>query len=209
MCLLKYSLADENRSISPGHSPGPVKNSEKLLRVLHQPEHIKDGELIETTISLKDLKSKGFSVDRKAYINPESLREKVAGQVRRNPENREASFSSELFCGNLRELFSEGKRDFLIVDEINEKETPVNRAHASIYSANVTGDSGLRRLRSKLLIEINRKIITHDDLLKEISCNRNNPDIFWQTFVLTKNWTILIMVAILFLSLGSFLFFIL
>lgn len=205
MCALKYSLADEERSISPRFSPGPVNNSEQLLRVLHQPEHILDGEVIESSVPLEDLKSRGFSVDRRAYVNLTLLSERVAEQVRRDPPNREASFSSELLCERLREILSEDKRDFLIVDEIDEKKEPVNSAHASIYSANETGKGGLRKIRHKLVGEINKKIIPHETLLRELSNTRNNTVGSWQRFIPTKNKPLLI-VIILFLFLGFFIF---
>ncbi len=182
MCCLKYTLDDEKRSISPGVSPGPVKNSEQLLRVLHQPEHILDGEVIESAIPLGDLKTRGFSVDRRGYINLTILRGKVEEQVRRNPGKREASFSSELLCGNLRELFNEdiGEREFLVVDEIDENEKPINPAHAAVYSANESGKAGLRKLRGKLVREINKKIISHEILLQQLASTSNCTDNFSQ-----------------------------
>jgi hypothetical protein len=183
--------------------------SELLLRVLFDPEHILNGEIIETSISLDDLKSNGYSVDRKGYINLELFREKVAAQVRRKPEKRESSFSSELGCKNIREFNDDidGERDFLVVDEIDEEESPINPAHAAIYSANKTGKGGLRKIRRKLVVELNKTIIPHADLLQELSSSRNSTDNPFSKSKHIKNKPFLILAAILLLLLSVYAFY--
>ncbi len=206
---MKFCLADEEKSVSPVFSPGPVKNTELLLRVLYQPEHIKNGEAIVTAISLDDLKANGWSVDRKEYIETEILEERIAAQVQRNPETRKVSFSSELLCNDIRKIFDEvtGEREFLVVDEIDENESPINKAHAAIYSANKTKNGVLRKIRGNLIEELNKKIIPHDKLLQELSSSRICMDNLDPNLETTKAKPLLILSAILLFLLCVYTFF--
>jgi len=206
---LKFSLSDEERSVSPLFSPGPVKNPELLLRVLYQPEHVKNGEAIVTAIPLDDLRAKGWSVDRKKYIKTELLKERITAQIQRNPGIREVSFASQLLCNDIRKIFDDvnGEREFLIVDEIDEKELPINKAHAAIYSVENPKNGVLRKLRSKLIEELNKNLITHDKLLQELAPIRNSTDNSELIRDDVQSNVFLMIAAILLFLLGFYVFF--
>lgn len=175
MVTPKYKVKDEKVSQCPAYSPGPVMDCERLLRVLYEPEHIKEGKIIPSSISLNDLKSRGFSIDRKKYVDVESLTKRISSQKKRFPEKRAICFSSRIPCEDIRNLKDNetGKRECVVIDEIDKKDIPINKAHAAIYSAYKVGKGGLRGIRSQLVEIMNKNIIPHEDLLEDLSETKN------------------------------------
>lgn len=62
---------DETTSAAPWISPGLVANGETVLRTIFDPHHLdlQSGALSNAAISLDDLRSRGWSVDRKRYTS--------------------------------------------------------------------------------------------------------------------------------------------
>lgn len=150
--MRQYELEDEINS----HSEfGPVQDEECLLRIIYAPEHIKDGLVIETAISLDDLKSKGFSLDRDKYVDRALIQERISIQTQRNPDERQSSSISRFRCGDARKVLDQAKeRAFIVIDDALVD----NKAHASLYSAKEgLGKGALRKLRSLLLPLLQQK----------------------------------------------------
>lgn len=145
---MSRTIADENISQSPGISPGIVEPIEILLRLGFHPEHMKDGKIGPRAISLGDLRQKGFSVDREAYVKRQVLQDRAHNQMANRPDDRKESLISSFSCGNVRELTDEdSKRAFIVIDDA----IPENNAHASIFSAFSRTEGQLRKIRSLLL----------------------------------------------------------
>lgn len=144
--MRRYTLEDERSS----HSEfGAVKDEEYLLRVVYAPEHIKEGLVIEASISLDDLKSKGFSLDREMYVDNALMQQRISIQTERNPDMRQSSSISKFRCSDAREILDQAnERAFIVIDDAIVE----NKAHASLYSAKEgLGKGTLRKLRSLLL----------------------------------------------------------
>ena len=145
--MIPYTIEDEHASQSP-YSPGIVTPTETLLRLGFHPEHIRDGKLSPTTISLNDLGERGFSVDRQAHVKRRVIEDRAREQMTRRPEDRQEALISPFVCSVVRELTDEeSQRAFLVIDTAE----PENCAHASIYSAYPRGKGQLRKIRSLLL----------------------------------------------------------
>ena len=74
---MAYTIDDELHSQS-AYSPGVVKDEEELLRIIFYPEHIVDNIVQPRAIALDDLRSRGFSVDRRPYVQQDILQQNVA-----------------------------------------------------------------------------------------------------------------------------------
>lgn len=144
---MSYTVNDE-LCVQSTWSPGVVKNEEVLLRTVFHPEHVLDGKVIETAISLTDLKSSGFSVDRFEYADRIILQKRIERLINNSPQLRHSGLIANFECFSVREFSDElDERAFIVIDTA-EKE---NTAHASIYSAKERGKSALRKLRALLL----------------------------------------------------------
>jgi hypothetical protein len=60
---------DEKSSASRWISPGLVRDGEIILRTIFDPHHIQGGALSQAAVSLADIRSRGWSVDRKKYTS--------------------------------------------------------------------------------------------------------------------------------------------
>ena len=58
---------DESTSASPTLSPGPVRDQETLLRIIIEPDHIREGRMQPSAVQLRDLTHRGLSVHRKEH----------------------------------------------------------------------------------------------------------------------------------------------
>jgi len=113
---MRYSQDHEFTSQSE-HSPGPVKDSEELLRVISCPEHIKDGCVLATAVSLTDLRERGFSVDRLGHAIRTVIEQRISRQMANEREERQESTISKFRCGAVRELLNEGcGRACIVID---------------------------------------------------------------------------------------------
>ncbi len=144
---MAYTIDSEYSSQSP-YSPGFVENEEELLRIFFHPEHIVDNAVIETAISIEDLQSRGFSVDRRQYARRDIVQQTIDRQMARTPAQRESGIIAPFQCGTVRNIQDDNQeRAFIVIDKACEH----NIAHASIYSAKPRGKGTLRKLRRRLL----------------------------------------------------------
>ena len=60
---------DEAATAAPGISPGPVTDAEFLLREMLNPDHVVEGEVRPSAVSLRDLRERGFSVNRMDHVS--------------------------------------------------------------------------------------------------------------------------------------------
>lgn len=133
----------------------PVADNEILIRITYTPEHHDGSRFLNGAVSLEDLKSRGFSVDRPSITTRHSVIRRVAAQSQRNPGERQRVLFSELFCRSIRsELDENGEQVFLV----NATPDPArgNLGHASILSRKQLGAGGLRKIRVTLLNHLNR-----------------------------------------------------
>jgi hypothetical protein len=145
---MAYTIDDELRSQS-AYSPGVVKDEEELLRIIFYPEHIVDNIVQPSAIALDDLRSRGFSVDRRPYAQHDILRRNVDNLRNRQQGARQVDYVARLQCREVRDIQDNNvERAFIVIDTAYE----TNIAHASIYSARPRTDAHLRRLRNRLLV---------------------------------------------------------
>ncbi len=142
----QYSLESEQESQS-NFSPKLVSEQEVLLRLLYAPEHIVDGNVIETAISLKDLKCRGVSLDRLSYVEKEIIKKRIAAQTSKAPDKRQEASLSKFSCSDIRSIKNNNNNDqvFLIIDDA----TQTNIAHASIFLIKESCDP--RKARAELV----------------------------------------------------------
>ena|SRR5215813_2247210 len=145
---MSRTIADENISQNPSISPGIVESLEILLRLGFHPEHMEDGKIGPRAVSLSDLRQKGFSVDREAYVKRQVLQDRAHNQMANRPDDRKEPLISSFSCSDVRVLIGgDSRRAFIVLDDA----LPENTAHASIYSAFSRTDSQLRQIRALLL----------------------------------------------------------
>ena len=141
---------DEATTAAPGISPGPVADEESLLREILNPDHVVDGEVQSSAISLKDLKELGFSVRRSGHVTRKIVEDSIEEKLTRTFQGRiRMSEGVARFTARaVREIRDNGIQVFLVVDTA----TWSNRGHASIYLSNIgIKDSLARSMRNKLL----------------------------------------------------------
>jgi hypothetical protein len=140
----KYALEDER--ISHGKF-GVVEDDENLIRILYEPEHIRDGVLLEAAIPLEDLKERGFSLDREAHVKSKIVEDRIKTQKAKNPGNRQRDTKSVFRCINIRNIIDcNGIRLCIVLDSPSKS----NPAHASLYGIKCSG-SELRKIRGLLI----------------------------------------------------------
>lgn len=148
----------EALSASP-HSPGPVENEEHVLRLVVNPIHInlEDGSLKPTLMS--DVKLRGASVQRLAYI----FRDTVIDMGRQNAERKNAGAGNtgqersvygtvELSVKDIREVVIATKdRAFGVFDTAKQ----LDPSHADVFLI-VSDGQGARSARLQLMVLANR-----------------------------------------------------
>ena len=141
---------NESASASPEYSPGVVLDPEILLREMFNPQHIIEGNVVVTAVSLTELRSAGFSVHRKEYVSLKFVRDSMEKRLLRprKGEPWQDEGVAEMLSGDVRSLRTDGERAFVVIDTALSD----NRGHASIYAANPKlGDAHARKLRSLLI----------------------------------------------------------
>ena len=142
---------DESASASPALSPGTVQGQETLLRIIIEPDHIREGRIQPSAVQLRDLTQRGLSVYRREYAAKQAVEADVRALLgrttaagRRRLEGL-ASFNTRA----VRALVIQERQAFVIIDTA----LPNNMAHASIYLASPQLSQSLaRELREQLLI---------------------------------------------------------
>ena len=141
---------DESTSANPTMSPGPVRDQETLLRIIIEPDHIREGRIQPSAVQLRDLTNRGLSVHRKEYTTrnavdavAQALLGRPTAAGRRSLEGL-ASFNT----GAVRAIGIQDRQAFVVIDTA----LPNNTAHASIYLASPQVSQSLaRELREHLL----------------------------------------------------------
>ena len=141
---------NEGVSAAPDFSPGAVKDGERLLRALFNPEHVKQGQLQDLAIPVRDLRERGFSVDRAGYVTRALVQSKIDDMLSR-PRRGEpwvGAGIAVLVTAEVRSLLANGQQAFVVIDTA----TSDNPGHASIYAAQPgKTESQVRELRELLL----------------------------------------------------------
>ena len=148
---------DESKSAAPGISPGVVIDEEFVLRELFNPEHVVDGRILERAIPVKDLRQRGFSVHRMAYVEETSIEASIAARLTRtrNGAPWETEGVSKLKVKHVRQIRPDGKQAFVVIDTAR----PDDPSHASIYVAEPKlGEPYARKLRSMLLLLLQNRM---------------------------------------------------
>ncbi len=141
---------DECTSAAPGISPGIVENSESLLRILFNPDHIRDGKIVESAIPVKDLRIRGFSVLRKKHVThgfiSSSIQDMLSRPRKSEPKIFEKVAKFEVIA--VRAIKFENQQVFKVIDTALKN----NLGHASIYiAAAEKGEGFARKMRMRLL----------------------------------------------------------
>ena len=148
---------DETVSAAPDVSPGVVWDDEMLLRALFNPDHIKDGVLQVAAISLRDLQSRGFSVNRLSYVTSELVDDGINRLLARRPggEPRYSEGVARFSAGTVRSIQVDDAQAFVVIDTA----LPGNVGHASTYLSEVSmPQSQARRMRERLLPLLQRRM---------------------------------------------------
>ena len=130
-----------------------------MLREMFNPQHVKDGEVVVTAVSLTELRSTGFSVHRKEYVSLEFVRKALEWRLLKprkgTPWKNEGV--AEILTGDVRRIRRDEESLFVIIDTAVSE----NPGHASIYAAiPELRDPEARKLRLLLLPLLqNRKLV--------------------------------------------------
>lgn len=141
---------DETTSAVPSLSPGVVLDEEWLLRNIYDPDHVRNGKIHLTAVSLDDLKGRGFSVKRLQHVTQAFVEADMAETLERPFDGKPRSFVgiSRLKVYEVRDIKVDDSQVFVVIDTA----LPHNRGHASIYLSNIAMSKGQARLmREKLL----------------------------------------------------------
>lgn len=113
----------ERESVSE-HSPGPVADSEVLVRTLFQQQQIDRAGRLKPVYFRRDPEARGFSVDRVLLMGPDSLKSSKRADVRFDGYLRFIATCAK----DIRELLERDKRLFCVYDS----GTAENNFHADI-----------------------------------------------------------------------------
>ena len=100
--------------------------------LMFNPDHIKGGVLQVAAIPLRDLQSRGFSVNRLSHVTPEFVNEGINRLLARRPggEPRYSEGVARFSVQAVRSIQVDGRQVFVVIDTA----FPDNVGHASIYS---------------------------------------------------------------------------
>ena len=109
---------DETSSAAPHISPSTVEDDESLLRSVFNPDHIKDGQIQPSAISLKDLQERGFSVNRLKYVTQEFLENTIDQFLARTFQGspRESEGVAYFQARAVREVQDNGTQVFVVIN---------------------------------------------------------------------------------------------
>ena len=133
--------ACEHESVSE-HSPGPVADSEVLVRTLFRKQQLDQDGRLKPDYFRPEPTTRGFSVDRVHLISPELLKSSKHTDTRYNGYLKFVATRSN----DIRHLLDGGQRLFCIYDS----STAENRAHADICQ-NVLVQPGSQNRKSRMM----------------------------------------------------------
>jgi hypothetical protein len=117
---------------------------------MFNPEHVRNGIVIERAVSVDDLRSRGFSVHRMKYVEPAFIKASIAERLARPRQGstwRDEGLA-KLAARIVRARRVEGRQALVVIDTASKD----NRGHASIFAADPrAGRAHARRLRTLLL----------------------------------------------------------
>jgi len=131
----------EGESVSE-HSPGPVADSEILVRTLFNEQHIGPDGHLKPAYFRRDPTTKGFSVDRVLLMGPEPLKSSKRSDARYNDNLQFIA----TFTKDVRELLESEKRLFCVYDS----GTAENKFHADICQ-NLLIEPGGQNRKSRMM----------------------------------------------------------
>jgi hypothetical protein len=144
-----YPHRDEGSSASRWLSPGLVTSDEVVLRTILDPNHLgAHGVLAPTAMSLADIRSRGWSVDRKQFTSLRRVRSAHRKWKKNNPEIRKFYVlpipTALIRLPNAKT----GLQETVVTDAA----LWWNPAHAVLLSAVPIGESVARGLRTSLFL---------------------------------------------------------
>ena len=155
---------DESSSAAPGLSPGVVNNDELLLRSVFFPDDFINGEIVNTSVSLDDLRFYGYSVNRQRYVTRDVIESGIDRYLEtpREGVERESLGIACFKTSTIREMEDpNGSQAFVVIDTALTE----NPAHASIYAANPSISKGQTRRLRKLLFPLLDNPVSVDQAL--------------------------------------------
>jgi hypothetical protein len=146
---------DETSSASRWFSPGLVRDDEIILRTIHDPHHIQDGKLsTSAAIPLDDLRSRGWSVDRKKFTS--LWRVKIAHwRWQRRKPDLEGCYLIPIQVGSVRAI---PDNTFSVTDDALWS----NPAHGAVILSAHCGPGAARRARDLLMQAISQYVAASD-----------------------------------------------
>lgn len=149
-----------------------INDNERLARSDFAPENIDStGNILPSAISSKDLKDRGYSVDRSRYLILSTLRTRIDEQQAKLPEKRTNAFVSEFQHNQISSIVH--PTDHEAAFEIKADPIRKNAAHVVILSANEgRSPSAIRALRSELLPLLQPNLKTAQDFVGELKLRR-------------------------------------
>lgn len=117
---------------------------------MFNPQHVQNGKLVPAAITVRDLRSSGFSVHRMAHVPAADIKKSVAERLAR--PRRDSPWKSagvaKMVAGEIRRLRIDDRQALVVIDTAQEN----NPGHASLYAADpCRGDAHARELRALLL----------------------------------------------------------
>lgn len=134
-CSCEYESVSE-------HSPGPVSDSEVLVRTLFSQRQIDQGGRLKPVYFRPDPATRGFSVDRMRLVEPELLKSSKRADLRYDGYLKFIA----TYCRDVRNLLQGGRRLFCVYDSA----TAENKAHADICQ-NVHVEPGTQNRKSRMM----------------------------------------------------------
>lgn len=173
-------MSDEQIKQSP-YSPGPVADSERLLRIIFYPDHVDENDNLKPeAIPTQDLRERGFSVYRKFYIKTEKIYNVISNYTS-NKHERQCRGISPIITSTVRSLRDTGNSQaFHVFDDANTKD---DEAHAKIVYAQSYGRGYQKKLRNDLKDKFN-SILSIETVCNEINLNKTSRKSFLDIILL-------------------------
>ena len=125
------------------------------MREMFDPEHVKDGKILERAIPVTDLRQNGFSLHRMAHVSQQFVELAVQERLmrpRKTPWRDEGV--AVLHAKEVRGLRLEADQALVIIDTARVE----HRGHASLFVADPDrGPAHARKLRALLLHLLHRR----------------------------------------------------
>jgi hypothetical protein len=155
---------DESSSAAPWISPGLVADNETVLRTIFDPQHIQNGELQNAAISLEDIRSRGWSVERKRFTSLWRIK-LTHYRWRLKKSDLKRCYVIPIDVGALRtQCQFDQNHKFIVIDDA----LYANPAHAAVLISKKCGEGMARKARGELMkfmpphIKLSRAFSTRD-----------------------------------------------